>query len=149
MQFMQSTIFHRFSEEGDSSRCFSDPIYYAGMAYTLPSLRNVPALQEKFWQKFDPRTVLERVGPAGERTAVCIRWDETLCQLSAIKYGGTTAVHAIFQLNELTPSVNTINGEKQVLEPIYHAGRSYLFPAEDEISQLLEHYESQINSLIR
>lgn len=136
-------------EEGDCSRGFSDPIYYAGMHYILPSVHDVPALQEKFWQGFDPRTIAERVGSAHERTAVCIRWDETFCQLSAIKYEGRTPVHAIFQLNELPPIVNTINGEKHVLEPIYHAGRSYLFPAEHEISQLLQRYESQINSLIR
>jgi len=134
--------------EVDGMQRLVDPIYYAGKEYTLPSIQEVPALKADFWKNFDPRSIKERVGEANQRTAVCIRWDETIHELSALKYNGRSPSKAIFEINALSPTVHVIDGAKQVLDPIYQAGWSYIFPAEDEIAELERRYESRINSLI-
>ncbi|HEY9712596.1 MAG TPA: hypothetical protein V6C72_03955, partial [Chroococcales cyanobacterium] len=123
-----------------------DPIYYAGSTYILPARSEISQLQKSFWLRVDGRTLKERVGSADQSTYVTLRWDEKLSDLSSAKYDGRQASEAIFEANDLKPTLTSSNGEKQVAEPIYYAGRSYRLPAESEIADLTKAWKRRINS---
>lgn len=135
-------------EYRDGKRFLVDPIYYAGKEYLLPANHELPSLQARFWQSFDPITDEERLGVSDKRVTICLRWDETFSQLSKKKYKGKDASRAVFELNDMAPSVVVDNGVKRVSEPICQAGWSYDFPAEIEISELETKYEERIKRLL-
>ncbi|HEY9733292.1 MAG TPA: hypothetical protein V6C89_15340 [Drouetiella sp.] len=136
-------------EDRDGKRVLVDPIYYAGKEYTLPGSEDLAQLKSDFWTKFDPATDEERLGVPEESSLVCLRWDENFSQLTKKKYNGRDASHAVFELNDMSPTIKAANGDKQVCEPICQAGWSYNFPAENEISELEKRYSERVKRLLR
>jgi hypothetical protein len=124
-----------------------DPTYYAGKEYTLPSNRNLAQLKLDFWNKFDPTTDDDRLGASDERRTICLRWDENFSQLTKKKYNGRDASRAVFELNDMSPTITIVDNDKQLCEPICQAGWSYNFPAENEISELEKRYSERVNRL--
>ncbi len=135
-------------EDRDGKQVLVDPTYFAGVEYILPASQDLAKLKAEFWSRFDPQTDEQRLGAPDQRTVVCIRWDENFSQLTKKKYKGREAARAVFQLNDMSPRVTSIQGSKQVSEPICQSGWSYNFPDENEISELERKYDERINQLL-
>ncbi len=135
-------------EDRDGKPVLVDPIYYAGAEYILPARQDLDKLKAEFWSSFDPQTDEERLGAADERRSVCIRWDENFSQLTKKKYNGREAATAVFELNDMSPKVASVDGSIEVSEPICQAGWSYNFPAENEILELERKYSERVNQLM-
>lgn len=131
-----------------------EPIYHADTTYVFPALHEVEALEIKYRRRLEALDLdrsdnLERLGPPSEERAVCLRPDETFWKLSEQKYNGKHHIQAIFEANGLMQNVVNKGGKQQLQDPIYYAGKSYIFPAESEIEDLTKRYQSRINALLQ
>ena len=86
-----------------------------------------------------------RVGQANERKEVLLFYGDTFWQLSGVKYNGKHPIEAIFEANGLSHQVVERDGKKELVEPIYYAGKSYVLPAEDEVDELTKRYRARLN----
>ncbi|MGH9548084.1 MAG: hypothetical protein ACRD3W_01870 [Terriglobales bacterium] len=129
---------------------FCDPIYYAGQAYLFPAENELDALEQSFWQKLKEHglggTIKERVGASDEKTAVCLRWDESLWSLAQSKYDDDFEIEGVFEANELAASVTNKDGLNTLAEPICFAGHSYILPPRTELHALSTRYQERIKA---
>jgi hypothetical protein len=139
--------------ERDGIKELQEPIYHAGATYIFPSIDEIPALESKFRQKLvvlglDQAGTTERLGKPSESRSVCLRPDETFWRLSTEKYG-KPQIEAIFEANGLMQKVVERDGKQELHDPIYYAGKSYIFPAESEIEDLKMRYQRRLQSILQ
>lgn len=87
-----------------------------------------------------------RLGGKNDRVEIILERGETFWQLSEAKYEGRHPIAAIFQANELQPSVVYENGLRRLIDPVYFAGQTYILPAWSEVDELeRQFYETMDN----
>ncbi|HEY9774382.1 MAG TPA: hypothetical protein V6C81_11325 [Planktothrix sp.] len=153
--FQANNLLPSVATDKSGAVTWKDPLYHAGVEYILPALSQLEELKNLFWQRMEEagagaKDAKERVGRAGERTAVCLRWDETLWQLCRLKYSVAAPTKAIYEANGLLQSFIFPQGEeKLVREPTLYAGNSYVLPAQTEIPLLTQRYDERIATILQ
>lgn len=89
----------------------------------------------------------KRLGGKDERVEIVIERGETIWHLSEQKYEGRHPIAAIFQANGLRPSVVYENGLRRLLDPLYSAGRAYVFPAWSEVDELEKEFYKTMDEI--
>ncbi len=137
-----------------------DPVYFAGSSYVLPAWSEVEDLEKQFYASMDLlHPPLEKVDEgtayAGEdaddkqRSFVTINWDQTLYAVAQRKYGSDIPLEAIYEINQMTPTVTDSPTGKELKEPIYPGGKTYWLPARDEVSVLTDKYRQRVKELMK
>ncbi len=88
-----------------------------------------------------------RLGGKDERVEIVIEKGETFWHLSEAKYEGRHPIAAIFQANDLKPSVVYENGLRRLMDPVYFAGSSYVLPAWSEVEELEKQFYKLMDEL--
>lgn len=83
-----------------------------------------------------------------QRSFVTINWDETLYAVAQRKYGSDVPLEAIYEINNMTPSVSGGTAGKTVKEPVYPGGKTYWLPARSEVDTLTEKYKERLKELL-
>lgn len=136
-----------------------DPVYFAGNAYVFPAWSEVERLEKEFYSLMDElhpqlespdeHNVCEP-GSADDkqRSFVTINWDETLYAVAQKKYGSDIPLEAIYEINNMTPTISEGTAGKAVKEPVYPGGKTYWLPARKEVGTLTEKYKERIKQLL-
>ncbi|MBC8000415.1 MAG: hypothetical protein IAF58_20865 [Leptolyngbya sp.] len=90
---------------------------------------------------------MSRVGKAQESTEIVLESGDTFWRLSELKYGGRHPIAAIYEINNLTPTVRYENGLRKLIDPIYFAGKSYILPSWAETEDLAQRFYKRIDEL--
>lgn len=137
-----------------------DPVYFAGNSYVLPAWSEVEELEKQFYELMDKlHPPLEKVdeNPAytaenaddKQRSFVTINWDQTLYAVAERKYGSDIPLEAIYEINQMTPTVTEGPTGKALKEPIYPGGKTYWLPARDEVGALTDKYRQRVKELMK
>ena len=137
-----------------------DPVYFSGTAYVLPAWSEVEALEKQFYSLMDElHPPLERVNENTicidentddkQRSFVTINWDQTLYAVARKKYGSDIPLEAIYEINQMTPTISNGPGGKALKEPIYPGGKTYWLPARKEVDALTDRYKERIKELMK
>lgn len=136
-----------------------DPVYLAGNAYIFPAWSEVERLEKEFYSLMDKlHPQLEspdehNVYEAGsvddkQRSFVTINWDETLYAVAQKKYGSDIPLEAIYEINNMTPTISEGTAGKAVKEPVYPGGKTFWLPARKEVGALTEKYRDRVKNLL-
>jgi len=136
-----------------------DPVYFAGSSYMLPAWSEVEALEKQFYELIDAQhPQLEKTDESCEysaeitderqRSFVTINWDQTLYAVAKQKYGADIPLEAIYEINQMTPTVTEGPAGKALHEPIYPGGKTYWLPARKEVSTLTDRYKQRVKQLM-
>ncbi len=137
-----------------------DPIYVAGNSYVFPAWSEVEELEKQFYQLMDElHPQLEKVdentasyaeiADDKQRSFVTINWDQTLYAVAQTKYGADIPLEAIYEINQMTPTVADGPTGKALKEPVYPGGKTYWLPARKEVSALTKQYKQRIEELMK
>ncbi|PZM83465.1 MAG: hypothetical protein DKT66_09940 [Candidatus Melainabacteria bacterium] len=136
-----------------------DPVYFAGNVYIFPAWSEVERLEKEFYslmdelhpqvESYDEYNICE-AGSVDDkqRSFVTINWDETLYAVAQRKYGSDVPLEAIYEINNMTPSVSGGTAGKTVKEPVYPGGKTYWLPARSEVDTLTEKYKERVKELL-
>ncbi len=137
-----------------------DPVYVAGNSYVLPAWSEVEQLEKEFYTLMDElhppmESVDENTACSSEiaddkqRSFVTINWDQTLYAVAQRKYGADIPLEAIYEINQMTPTVANGPAGKALREPVYPGGKTYWLPARKEVSALTKQYKERVKELMK
>ncbi len=137
-----------------------DPIYFAGNSYVLPAWSEVEELEREFYKQMDEiYPQLEVADDCGaysseivddkKRSFVTINWDQTLYAVAQKKYGADIPLEAIYEINQMTPTVVSGHDGKAAKEPVYPGGKTYWLPSRKEANALTEKYKERVKQLLK
>jgi len=137
-----------------------DPVYVAGNSYVFPAWSEVEELEKQFYQLMDElHPPLEKVDENSaysaeiadekQRSFVTINWDQTLYAVAQKKYGADIPLEAIYEINQMTPTVSIGPDGKALKEPVYPGGKTYWLPARKEVNALTNRYKERVKELMK
>lgn len=131
-----------------------DPIYFAGKSYILPSWAETEDLAKRFYKRMDelyPECNEDTGADSSlkQRLKVTVDWDQTLDAVAQQKRGKVISSEALYEVNQLMPTVvNGPNG-KTLREPTYGGGATFFLPNDDEIESLKNTYCQRLEKLLK
>lgn len=137
-----------------------DPVYVAGNSYVFPAWSEVEGLEKQFYQlmdelhppleKVDENTACSaEIADDKQRSFVTINWDQTLYAVAQKKYGADIPLEAIYEINQMTPTVSIGADGKALKEPVYPGGKTYWLPARKEVNALTDQYKERVKELLK
>lgn len=81
----------------------------------------------------------------GKSISIVLEKGDTFWRLSEKRYDGKHPIDAIFQANGLIPNVVYRNDLRILVDPVYHAGNAYIFPAWSQVGKLQERFWRSID----
>ena len=141
-----------------------DPVYSAGKTYVRPAWSEVDELERQFYETMDKHyppvqhaasenadavsVSSQKHNDGKERSFVTLNWDQTLYAVAQKKYGSDIPIEAIYEINEMLPTVKEGPDGKSLQEPVYPGGKTYWLPAGSEIGTLTDKYKQKIKALM-
>ncbi len=79
-----------------------------------------------------------------EQTTVTLKGRETLWDVAAKKYKCTPPLGAIYEANNLTPTIAIRNGKRNFIAPEWHTGQTLILPALHEVPDLERKFQDRM-----